>query len=54
MNKSALSQTCLYNISYKKSFTLYLQVAIEGICMALVQHNTSFATVHSQVTVGGN
>ena len=26
-----MSQTCLYNISYKKSFTLYLQVAIEGI-----------------------
>ena len=44
-----MHQTCLYNISYENA-TRFLQqpVTTEGI-----QHNTNFATVHSQVTVGG-
>ena len=54
MNKISMSQTCLYNISYKKA-TRYLQ---QPSCYrghsALVQHNTNFAIVHSRVTVGGN
>ena len=49
MNKISMSQTCLYNFSYKKA-TRFIQhsVATEGIGW----HNRKFATVHSQVTIG--
>ena len=49
MNKISMSQTCLHNISYEKANGVLQQlVPTEG-----VQHNTNFATVHSQVTVHG-
>ena len=54
MNKVSISQTCLYNFSYKKA-TRFLQqpVAKEGIHSAIVQHNTYCSAIHSRVTVGG-
>ena len=48
-----MSQTCLYNISYKKA-TRYIYNSYYRGHLALVQHKPSFATVHSRVTVGGS
>ena len=53
MNNVSMSQTCLYNISYKKA-TRYIYNSYYRGHLALVQHKPSFATVHSRVTVGGS
>ena len=50
MNTISMSQTRLYNISYQRIFTTISHYRGH---LAIVQHNTNFATVHSQVTVGG-
>ena len=47
-----MSQTCLYNISYKKATRLCTTTSRYKWHLAIVQHNTNFATVLSQVTVG--
>ena len=44
-----LLQTCLYNISYQ----IFTTTSRYSGHSAIVQHNTNFVTVHSQVTVGG-
>ena len=47
-----MSQTSLYNIPYKKLHDIFTS-RYRGH-LALVWHNTNFAMVHSQVTVGGS
>ena len=48
MNKISMTQTCLYNISYKKIYKIQLLQRHS----AVVQHYTDFSTVQSRVTVG--
>ena len=55
INKIRMSQTCLYNTSYKKATkSLQQPVATEGIRLKFsITLTPNFATVHSQVTLGG-
>ena len=53
MNKISMSQTCLYNFSYKKSYRIFTTTSIYRGHLATVQHNTNFAKVHTQVILGG-
>ena len=48
MNKISMSQTCLYNVSYKKLPDFYNHQLLQGA----FEHNTNLATVHRWVTVG--
>ena len=50
INKISMSQTCLYNISYQKAVDFTTTSRYRGHS-AILQHNTNFASVHSQVTV---
>ena len=52
MNKISMSLTCLYNISTKNLPDIYSNQSQQR-ALSIVQHNTNFATVHSQVTVSG-
>ena len=52
MNKISMSQTCLYNIFYKKKFTGFLQpVATEGILNLLVVCSAWPLCKTTQITV---
>ena len=53
MIKISMSQTWLYNISFQKSYRIFTITSRYRGHLALVCHNTNFATVHSRVTVGG-
>ena len=52
INKISMSQTCLHNSSCQKA-TGFLQqpCSLYRVLLVIVQHNTNFATVLSQVTV---
>ena len=51
MDKISMTQTCLYNISYQKA-TGFFTTSRYRRNLAIVWHNTNFATAHSRVTVG--
>ena len=53
MNKISMSQTWLHNFPKIKSYQIFTTTSRYRSHLAIVQHNSNFATVHIRVTVGG-